>query len=160
MSTAAQVRAAWAAGVWQDPDLLAISPNVHAFDMEAVAEINTAFESLLMHGQEINFWQYGINKSWQSGGTYNQQLLTFTVSVKYFLEAETDTDGANYNAVIDAFETLYSTVEANIGNSWSSTVEFRTWQPGPPIVKLTRIRDRRVWAAEMQVEGYQSIAAA
>lgn len=150
MSTAAQVRSAWTS-VFAHASIQALTTKTHAFDLRAMLEQSMSHLALGMYAQEIHFFQWTVLKSFQFHAINNQAQYQFQVGVDYFREC--DISGANYNAIVDGFETLWSVIRSAIGERWSSTVDF--WQPQQDVPSIVTdvINNQEVWRGTMSFIG-------
>ena len=156
MSTQAEVRAAWAAKIWADASITAISSNVYDFDIESIATVSGAHAAKLYFSQEINFWQYTIARGWAYENTQKKEC-SYLVTVRYYRDAQEDLTGTNYNAVHAAFDTLTPLVLSALTFNWNGTVENYELQSGPPAITPIMLDGRPVWRGEYQYRGYKQI---
>jgi hypothetical protein len=155
MSTLAEVRTQWAL-VFAHADMQAITTRAHGWDLQAIADtaaFSEAHKALMMHNQQINFFQYQVSKSREKITSSDGVLYTYPVVVRYIREASLDIDGAAYAAVGDCFDTLFATVRSLIGRTWGSTVEFWQTQTDPPQIGLVTIDERICWQADYLFQG-------
>lgn len=155
MSTLASVRAQWAL-VFADSAMQAITTRAHSWDLQSIADTaaySEAHKALMMHAQQVNFFQYQVSKSREKITSSNGVLYLYPVAVRYIREAALDINGVAYNAVGDAFDTLFDTMRTVIGSTWGNTVEFWQTQTEPPEITLTTIDERICWQADYLFQG-------
>jgi hypothetical protein len=153
MSTPAQIRAAWAAKVWAHSSIKALTTKIYNFDLESVAELSTAHKSLMYYNQRINFFQYRVTKARQFGLSGGKVMYKYPVVIRYYREATIDLDGSVFNAVEDAFETLFTAVQSQLGTSWNNTVDYYEIQVEPASVDATLLDDKLVWVGQYSFQG-------
>ena len=155
MSTAAEVRAAWAANVWADTNITAYTENIYSFDLSEVAEISKTHEALTLYEAEVNFIQYQVNKAFQYQNT-GQFIGIFPVTVQYFKEAKYDTNGTAYNSLIGFFDALHTSVRSNLSKTWGSTVDGWDAQQEAPEIEVRELIGRPVWYGSYQFIGFKA----
>lgn len=124
MTTSAQIRTNWNTYVFQNADILAITGKAYPYEVteESEKEVADAYDSA-----NINFFEYVVSNSETSvnqigGGYGNSREQRFLVEVRYTKYA--GTDGAAFNAVTDALETLLDTVREDLGATWQGLVDY------------------------------------
>lgn len=157
MSTQAAVRAAWAAGVWANASVTAITPKIYDFDIESLARVSRAHGAKLYHNQKINFFQYTVARSWRFDLTASHTVSEYVVTIRYYRDAQEDFTGTAFNAIASAFETIISTVSSGLGTSWTGTVEYYFPQNEPPQIGVGLIEERPVWTGTFQFKGIKQI---
>lgn len=127
MSTPSDIRSQWATDVWADASVSALTSRIYDYDITQ----QSGFEKAkLRHGQEVNFFTYLCTRGWRNRGLGSAGPMSTNrfiyylhrVEVNYYLEY--DTSGANFNNVIDRLVTVETAVQANLGTSWSTLVDF------------------------------------
>ena len=123
MTTSAQVRTNWDTYVFQNADILAITEKAFPYEVteESEKEVADAYDST-----NINFFEYVVsltetNVNQISGSSLSRQQR-FLVEVRYTKYA--GTDGAAFNEVTDALETLLDTVRDDLGQTWQGLIDF------------------------------------
>lgn len=140
MSTAAQIRAAWASQVFSDGTITAITDKAIAreFTEESKAEL-----SKLRYEQEYNFFSYPVIRRATNRLIGGSVTYEYEVEVNYYLEA--DAAGVNYTAVQDAFDAVDALVLSGLGNNWNSTVDFSELPDTGPEITSILIGDKQCW---------------
>lgn len=151
MSTNAAVRTAWADNVFAS-----INSGENAFDYDIVGD-SQAELSKLNYGQRIDAWSYTVTSSEVAWGVRITKL-TFTVTVKHWIQQNNDADGSNYNELIDSFRTVNDYVLDNLGSQWDSTVDYYTG-PTVPAVSVVSINGTPCWFAQVVYTGIKQINA-
>lgn len=154
MSTAATVRAAWSDHLWAADAIKAISPQIYDFDIQAIATVSQEHYTKLFYGQEINFWQYRVRMR-RAFGMTGKLDRGFLVQVRYCRDAELDLNGTKYNAVEDAFETLFTQIRSVLGNTWDSTVDYWEVDNAEPSIVPVLINGRPTWQGDYAFLGHQ-----
>lgn len=119
--TVSAVRDAWAS-VFSHSNLSAITNKAYNYDILTDEQQD---EGELVDAQTLNFFTYTITFKKKIIGTSSQTTTEYYVAVKYYRES--DSSGAAHRAIVDALETLYSTVVTVLGSKWSDTIDF--WIP-------------------------------
>lgn len=123
MSTAEEVRTAWATHLWQDDTVQVITPQIHDYDILAQSQKEvTKFYAESDGGMIVNFFTYVVQRA-QDPGLGGQIEQTFRVEVNYYLQ-QTDIAGENYNLVEDRLGTVDDLVYTVLGATWRQTVDF------------------------------------
>lgn len=151
MTTSAQVRSAWNTSVWSHSTLTSLTTKIYNYD---VTTESTKEYSKFRESQEINFFTYLVSRA-QRIRIMNQYEQIFTVDIRYYRKA--DVAGANYNTVIDAFETIDTRVVAGLTSSWGSTIDFYRIQDGPPAISQIQMEGVPVWLGIYKYFGYKNI---
>lgn len=122
MTSIAQVEAVWISEIFENQELLDISPNVLAYEYQDAS--NTEIEGLYTEGEdglgELNFWEYSITRSERVAevGGINNPEFQFDVDIQYTKALRVD--GSTQKAVIGAIETLCNLVRSELGSTWST----------------------------------------
>lgn len=154
MSTAAQIRTAWANNVWNNASITAITTKIYDREMPkdiTGAQTTNSQKERLLYSYKYNFIEYVITKH-DDGGAIGQRKYSYDVNV--LVNRQTDNDGTEHNACIDTLNTIFNVVNTNLGTTWQGTVD--RWLPlsGQPqinfysIENVRIIRARRVFRAE------------
>lgn len=151
MSTAAEVRAAWAS-VFSDATIEAITTNAfnYPFTQESEKEV-----ARLYYAQQINFFEYIVSRSPGFGLT---SALTYEYTVELRYVRQQDVAGTAHPAVVDAFDSLWTVIRSVLGNKWSNTVD--RWQtPGiPPRVTQQTIGGQLCWVGTLTLTGFKTVS--
>lgn len=143
MTTSADIEDAWA-DVWDHADILALTDKIHLYQITLESETEIA---KLYSGTEVNFFEVLTARTQQSMQTAT--TLGETVNYKFLVEInyyrELDTDGTNFRAIRDAYETIFDLVKSELGNDWSNTVDL--WHPdeGYPSITETTLNNKKCW---------------
>ena len=145
MSTAALVRAAWATNIFEHATVLAYTTKIYDYDITARSQKETA---RFRYNTGINFFTYLTTRGHEvkeMGGASSSAIAHFNyqVEVRYYLEA--DTEGTNFNAVVDRLGTIDGLVVTQLGKTWDSTVDFYRPQQEPPTIQLIELDNKPVW---------------
>ena len=149
MSTSVQIRAAWAAGVWANTTITALTDKIHNFDVTQEADSQKQTD-LLYYQTKVNCFTYESARSRKRlaivGGTNAGVEYTHTMQVFYYLEKDPAQTDYNYNTCVDRLETVDGIVISGLGKTWTSTVDFyemiRIDTP-----RLLKLDGRDVWRA-------------
>ncbi len=145
MATPSDIRAAWAASVWVDAGILAITTQI--FDYDIISE-SKKDEVKFRFDQKINFFTYLTNRNnlgFEKGG---KEIVNYahTVSVNYYLEA--DHEGVAFNQVIDRMVLVESTVITTLGPKWSDTVDLYRLTDRSAKPELIELDGRATWLGQ------------
>lgn len=148
MTTCATIQAAWAATVWDEPTITDYTESIYAYEQTLGSEFEIA---KLYYGESINFITYRVNVA-QAFGTCGEVSYTYSVDVAY--TRAQDTTGDAHAAIRDFFEDLFSIVVANLGDSWSSTVDY--WIPPDvePEIGEAVIDSQACWTSTARYRGF------
>lgn len=144
MTTSDSIESAWNTYIWQNSTIQAITTKIHTFP---VTELSEKEISAAYYGTRINFIEALTARTQRYQAS--AQLLgksvqyDFIVLINYY--KETDTTGANYGEVRDAFETIFTKVVSELGTRWNSTVDYWRPQDTPAEITQTRLDDALVW---------------
>jgi len=145
LSTSAAVAAAWNTAIWQHATITSITEKIHAFD---IADSESEYEDAqLRFQQEINFIQYLVVRASRFGESagITGSVATHTYTVQVIHVREAGTDGANWAAVRNFFETLFGLVVSELGTTWAGTVDLWKPQEGPPRIDQISIDNTPCW---------------
>lgn len=144
MSTAAQVEAAWKTNIFDNATIQTITDKAYPYEITETSESEVA---RLFEDTEINFFQYLVGRGQRYGasaGSAGQIVLyDYTIEISYFRESEPS--GANWTAVRDAFDTIFSLHLTTLGSTWSGTVDGSSPQEGTARISKDSIDERPVW---------------
>lgn len=152
MSTAAQVQAAWKTAVFDHADIQAISTKAYGY---AITEDSETELAALFDSQHINFFQYLVGRG-QQLGTIGVVNYTYVVEVSYYRAK--DPTGANWQAVRDAFDTLFARVQEGLSYTWSNTVDGWQSQQGPAEIVEGTIGVEPCWIGRFTFTGFKQAA--
>lgn len=154
MSTSSDLSSVWVTSVFNHTAIKAYSPKYYAF---AVTEDSEYEVDKLTYQQEINFWQILIARAHIKEVT-NMVTYQFSVEVGYYRAKTNDTSGVAWTAVRDALETLYDTVDDELGATWGNTVDY--WRPQEEPGEITEIAlaGDKVWQGIYRFTGIQQIS--
>lgn len=146
------IRAAWRSAVWSHADILDITDVVIEHDL---AEDSWNELTKLRYNQEINFFAFRVSRAivYLMGSKIS---LLFSVNISYVREV--DTEGANYNACLDAIEVLQELVLSELGSTWGSTVGTGYPQQTPPNISVSSVGEERVFKADFNYTGQITLA--
>ena len=154
MSTAAQVRSAWNSKIWTNANITALTTKIYAFDMVTMATISKKHDRKLREAREYNFIQYRVSKARKYEMT-GQIVYEYPVTIQYFRQA--DIDGGNFNAIEDAFETIFTYVRSELDDNWNSTVDYYRTQEERPDISEFIINDEPCWMGQYEYTGYKVV---
>lgn len=123
MTTSAEIRQAWKTYVFEHADILAITSKAYPYEVteESEKEVSDAYEE-----SKVNFFEYVVtlteSNANQIGGNINTREQTFLVEVRYTKAA--GTDGAAFNDIIDALETLQDVAREDLGATWQGLIDY------------------------------------
>lgn len=149
MSTNAAVRAAWLAQVFDN-----INNGDNAYDFELATDSENEL-SKFIYNQRIDAWVYTVTSNEVPFGVQINQI-TFTVSVKRYLQQNNDKDGSHYNELVDSFRTVNDYVLDNLTSTWAATVDYYTG-PSAPKVSSTSVAGTPSWVAEVTYTGIKQL---
>lgn len=152
MTTTASVILAWET-LFQTASLQAITENYYTYEILENTETDI---SKYMFNQEINFFIIDINKK-TNLKLFGSKTEQFQVEVKYYKEHSTDGTGTNQKAIKTALETVYSGVEADLGRTWSSTVDYYELQDSIFPLQSLELAGRDVWLGKIVFNGIKTI---
>lgn len=154
MSTQSQVRSAWNSAIWSNATITAITPNIFNYDVLREYQTSVKEYAALKHVQETNFITYIVSRA-QRIRIMGQVEQKFSVEIRVYKEA--DVEGTNFNAVLDTFETIDSLVVSQLGNTWSSTVDFYSLQESAPEVTKVALDGVPVWLGTYTYTGVKNV---
>jgi len=138
---------AWNTAVFQHATIQAITTKTYQFDVSATIRSTPEFE-LFFYNQQVNFFQQTVtrlSKNDEIRGTgASASRYEYDVEVSYFLERDISQTDDNYNTAINRIEILDNLVRAQLGSTWSSTVDYWTVS-GILKPQLITLEDRDVW---------------
>ena len=145
MSTPAQIRAAWLAGIWNHATVQAYTTKIYDYDITLKSQKEAA---KFRHNTLINFFTYLTTRGHQFpeiGGLSSSAIVHFSyqVEIRHYLEA--GTEGDNFNAVIDRLAAIDGLVVTQLGSTWDGVVDFYRPQQEPPTVTLIELDNKSVW---------------
>lgn len=150
MSTAAEVATAFGA-VFTNSSIKALTNKYYSYDVTQNSERElTDF----YYQTEVNFFTYLVTRS-QVFAMTKKAEYKFNVEVNYYRYK--DPAGANYQAVRSAFDTLFSAVRSDLGQTWTSTVDFWRTQDGPPDISTVNIGNDECYRGKYIFTGSQLI---
>lgn len=153
MSTAAQVRAAWETAILEHATIQAITPRYFLFEVTQNSEAET---DRLFFGKELNYIQCIVTRS-NEFQALGELQYTYTVDITY--TRRFDVDGDNYLAVVDFFDTLFSLVRTELGDSWDSTVDYWRPQEGPAEITQIEFENEPAWRGAYRFTAFKKISA-
>lgn len=158
MTASEDIETQWNNLVWSDSDIQAITTKIHTFP---ITELSEREISAAYYNNEINFIEAlttRAQKHLSSAATLGGVIqYDFSVVVNYYRQF--DTTGANYIAVRDAFETIFSTVLSGLGNKWNNTVDYWRPQEGTADISQVRIDDVQTWRGTYRYLATKAITA-
>lgn len=139
---------AWS-DVWSNANIQAFTDKVCAYKATDGSEYEI---ENIFYQDEVNYFELIITPaiSQLEIGANTTAIKHYDTVVRY--TREKDASGDNYQAVVSAFETLITTVNAVLGNTWSNTVDFYTHQSDAPTVAEITIADRDCWRIEYKFQ--------
>ena len=152
MSTTAAIATLWA-DVFANTTIQGITRNAYPYIVEEISESEITNMS---EAQAIDYFEYLVTREVVSrevgaGSTVN---MRHTVEVRYTLQ--TDTAGETYEAVRDAFDSLLSVVESELGATWDGNVDFYTHQEGPPEIQAVTVANTPCYRGSYKFFGTQA----
>lgn len=151
MTSSATIDAAWLTNVWENTSIKAITPNYYQY---AITEDSEAEVSKTYYGAEINFWQATTTRANRleiaKGGVYEYSLV-----VDYILQK--DTTGDAWKDVRNAFETLFSVVQA-WSHTWGDTVDYWQTQDGPPEISEIDLAGTPCWRGRYNFKAFKEVS--
>lgn len=147
--TNATVRAAWAASVFANASITALTDKIYDYDvtLESTKEF-----SKLRYRQELNFFTYVVTRA-ERVMIMGQTEQIYTVRVRYTRQA--DVAGTVYKIVSDAFETIQDLARTALTTTWGSTIDFYRVRNGPPNIVQQTLENLSVWVGELDFMGYK-----
>lgn len=144
------IEAVWQSVLWEHPTIVAITPNIHQYDISVQSEFDV---ELLCFEGEVNFFLARTLR--RSEPILTQQTrYTFQVEVSYYLQ-QADIAQNTYRTVRDRLETLDDLVRTAMGKTWSSTVDF--WQGGvPTAIKEIEVNERTCWTGAITYTAFKT----
>lgn len=118
MSTAAQVRTAWKAKIFDNATVQAITTSI--YDQRMERDGSTSQLALLKYQQEYNWIEYTVQR-FPNGGAIGQRRWEYVVTVTLHRELLPNSD--NHEVTLDNMETISSLVISQLGYTWNSTVD-------------------------------------
>ena len=146
MTASTTIESAWTSAIWQHTTILAITDKIIKRPYTTLSE--KEYQNLYLD-KRINFIEALTTRSQRYNETANilgrATQYEFRILINYYKDYESDTSGAAYGAIRDFFETLFSLVVSELGNTWDSTVDF--WKPQEQQVEITdlEIDKKRTW---------------
>lgn len=149
MSSAAAVRATWQSQIFDNASVTAITDKIYS----RLMPVAKSKIELLRYEQEYNFIQYIVQR-FPRGGHIGKRRWEYVVEVEVY--RQTDPDGSNFNACIDAQETIASLVISELGSTWDGDVDVWLDVPREPRIDEVEISGKRVIVAtqEYRAEKY------
>lgn len=151
MATGLQVRTAWNTSIWSNATIQAITSKIYNYD---VTKQSSKEVSKFYLNQEVNFITYLVSRA-QRLRIMQQIEQQFIVDIRYYLVA--DTEGVNYNALLDAFETIDSLVISQLGTTWGGSVDYYELQSEPVAITEIQIENVSVWAGQYKYLGFKNL---
>ena len=151
MSTTAEVVTAWNDLIWEDTDILAITPNIFNFEFSA---LSTKEYARLRHEQQVNAFFYTVTRA-ERLRLMGQREQKFTVAIEYYKAA--NVAGTNYPDIHEVFETLDTTIRAELSSNWNETVDFYRNQEGPVSITLIEIESRPIYRGNYSYIGFKNL---
>lgn len=147
MSTNAQVRAAWKAGVFDL--LLPVKSYSYIFEYDSSEQlVNKGYTK-----SELNHWQYEVS-SIERPLMYQRNELEFLVTVRrIFVD---DPKGLNKQALLDDYRTLLGYVD-DMGVSWTNTIDLPIEFPRDIRPRLIQWGSISAWEATAVFKGVKEI---
>ncbi len=157
MSTAAQVEAVWKTNIFDSTTIQAITDKAYSYEVTETSESEVA---RLFEGTEVNFFQYLVGRGQRFGTSAGSAgpivIYDYAVEISYFREAEPS--GANWTAVRDTFDTIFSLVVSSLGNTWSQTVDGFNPQQGTARISTDLIDNRPVWRGVFTYNAFKQVS--
>lgn len=156
MSSAEDVRDAWTAAIWQDTTITDYTTKIFQYEITSQSE---AEKQLLSEGGKLNFIEVVTSRypTTKELGGGSSALIRFDVEVRYTVEKlppGAALDGGNFTLVQDFFDDLFTLIESDLSNSWSSTVDY--WEmTSPPNISSEEIGSRECWRGVTRFAGFQ-----
>jgi hypothetical protein len=147
-ATLEQIRQIWRDEVFANASITAITTKVIEQD---ITEATHKEVSRLRHDNKINFFAFRVSRSIEPllMGKYR---LRFFVDLSYTVFA--DPSGANYNAALDAIETLQDVYLAQLGSTWGGLVAYGEPQPTEPAVSVISILNEPCFKADYNFQAF------
>lgn len=149
MSSNSQVRLAWSEHVFQH-----INDGENAYDYQISTDSENEL-SKFHYNQRVDAWMYIVTSSEVPFGVQITQI-TFTVTVKRYLQQINDKDGSHYNELLDGFRTVNDYVQDNLTVNWDSTIDYYTG-PSAPNVSSVSVAGTPCWLAEATYTGIKQL---
>lgn len=154
MSTTATIVTLWE-DVFNNASMTAISQNAYPYEVKDGSEFEI---STMSEDQTIDYFEYLVTRevtAREVGGGSNA-IFRFTVEVRYTKQVDDDTAGDSYAGVRDAFDTLLSVVESELGTTWDGNVDYYTHQDGPADIQAVRVADTNCYRGTYKFFGTQA----
>lgn len=154
MSTTATIVTLWG-DVFANASMTAISQNAYPYEVRdgSESEISTMSED-----QTIDYFEYLVTREVterEIGGGSNA-VFRFIVEVRYTKQVDDDTTGDAYEGVRNAFDTLLSVVESELGVTWDGNIDYYTHQDGPADIQAIRVADTNCYRGTYKFFGTQA----
>ena len=143
MSTNAAVRSAWQTNVFDN--ISGVNSYNYAIDPDSGIDLDKAYSS-----GTINFFQYIVKSHEMPALIGGRNRVEYTVTITRIIQD--DTDGTNFNTLIDDFRDINDNVNDNLGNDWGSTVDLTTEFPTSDDInpEITAWDGKSCWTATVQ----------
>lgn len=151
MTTQAQVRSAWQISVFNNPTIQAITPKIYPYD---VTKQSTKEILKFRYNQEVNFITYIVKRS-QQMMIMGQIAQAFEVELSYYKVA--DTDGVNFNSVLDFFESLDTIVISGLGQTWGGIIDYYQTQEQSIEIEQIDLEGEAIWLGRYKYIGFKKI---
>jgi len=117
------IRTKWKTKVFENSAILNITNKALDYELSPESEKEITDGSFT---QELNFFEYVVSRSEVSQpeiGGFSRPVYKFLCEVRY--TKQIDTDGTNFNSVVDAMSLLIDVVRAQLGSSWDSVIDYQ-----------------------------------
>lgn len=154
MSTINEVRSAWEDAIFDHSTIRGYTTSVYPYDIPNLESARNSGQ--FYFGGQINFITFVVSRIRRDGLT-GQVRYEFPVRIRYYMDNEPS--GANFKATTDRLEALDSLVRSELGNTWSSTVDY--YEPnerGISAPELVFLENRPAWVSEVTYTGIQTIS--
>lgn len=150
MSSSSDIRDAWKTAIFDHDTIQSYTHSIYNYD---VTETSRKERAKFQHDSEINFITYLVRRERDTEQVANatKSLLNHIVEVAYYMRA--DTDGDNYNTLVDRMQTLDGLVVTELGTSWSSNIDFYRVETERP--ELLQLDGRDVWRQRHIYTGFE-----
>lgn len=154
MTTINQIREAWDDAIFDHATVRGYTTAINHFDVPNLE--SAASSGLFYYDAEINFFSFVVTRTRRDGLT-GRVIYEFSCRLRYYRENEPS--GDNFKSISDRLETVDSLVRSELGNSWSSTVDY--YEPGAGGIRapeLIFLENKPVWVGEVSYTGFKSVS--
>lgn len=144
MSTSAQLETSWTNAIWNHATIQALTDKVLRYQITTDSEQEN---SLLYFDTKVNFFEAltGRSQRYLTSSSYIGATIQYLYTVEINYYRELDTDGTNFRAIRDAYETLFALVVSELGNTWTNTVEIWRPQEDIPTIVEVLVNNKKCW---------------